>query len=369
MSSRWRKRFLGLLAVLGISAAAAYVLRPGDTLPEMEQKKHTQTQEVLSASNSEIPNLDHGDITPPAQVEAHQDHVEVAPKISREIFRDQPKLRTVASVMNLDPPTPPAPPSLLPAVPALAEDSEEEPASKPAPVARASIDESKAFARHGKIIIEPEYALATIFSKDRSTLDTATLASKYWLVVKAQYVQVWSRSFWTSLYLKLGAVDFEEPLASTKTLTNTKKILSGIGVQAQYFWNEHNRLGAHLEVAKELFVRGQNTQQDTVDAINVTSLGLKSEHDLAHLQPFLIGATIAYVAKLPAASSAYDVKFGHELGAGFYIDHLARDQKTSRFRTDLGAAYRMQSTSISTQSEMRLSLGLRLNFDLDEGGE
>jgi hypothetical protein len=384
MDSKGTKRSLWLLAILVVLAAGAYVVQRADTLSQIAQKPlptkvpensapatfpaspEFSTSEPTKENPVSQNSPAHESLAPQPRPVRRPASVEVAQKPAREVSLDHTKVRSVASVMNLDPATPPAPPSLLPAAPALAEEPVAETAHAKAP---AATNETKKFARHGKVIITPEYALATIFSKDRNTHDTATLASKYWLVVKAQYAQVWSSRFRTSLYLKLGLVDFEAPLASTKSLTNTKKFLSGLGVDAQYHWNEHNRVAAHLEVAKELFVRGKNTQQDTVDAINVTSFGVRSEHDLAHLQPFLIGATAAYVAKLPAASSAYDVKFGNEFGAGIYLDHLARDQKTSRFRTDLGAAYRMQSTSISTQSEMRLSLGLRLNFDIDEGGE
>ena len=216
------------------------------------------------------------------------------------------------------------------------------------------------FKRGATLTLNPEYSLLILSAKDRITQSSSMVASKSYLRLKTSYEQKWSDSLQSAIYLRLAQVQFEKPTSSKNTLSDSGKFLSSIGLETTHKFTENLNILAQAEFGKELFLRANTTTSVAVDAVNIGTLGMKTNYNLAHLEPFIIGISGSYELKLPASPDGYDVKLGHQFRGSIYLNQFV-DQR-SKFLTELGVRYRTQDTNVTTQSETNIFLGLTFSF-------
>jgi hypothetical protein len=80
---------------------------------------------------------------------------------------------------------------------------------------------------------------------------------------------------------------------------------------------------------------------------------------------FSLGIAGSYEAKMPAQTDNYDVKFGHKIGTSIYLSQHRGNASDSNFQVELGLSHRKQDTTVSSQAESSVTLGV--NFLLGSG--
>lgn len=223
------------------------------------------------------------------------------------------------------------------------------------------------FRRGALIGLTPYFSFLSLSSKDRITGSPSTMASSYNAGAEGRYVQEWSESFQSAVSLGFGMVDFERPTRSTRSLSETQKLITKLGLHLTQKLSDPWHLELSAEYGKELFARAMTTQVDTVDVIHVPSIGAKVLYDFLHLDPFVLGVSGTYETKMPTHSSGYNAKLGHEFGASIFLKQSTEKTPTkgmiaSDFRTELGFYQRRQNTTISTQTETNFTLGVSYFF-------
>jgi hypothetical protein len=228
-------------------------------------------------------------------------------------------------------------------------------------------DTAHVFKPDGLLVLNPFYAIKNLSTIDKTTGSESTIASKYNVGLSAYYVQEWSKDFQTAVNLKLSTIGFEEPASSTRALQDKSKFLSSLGLETNHNFGLNTQLKLGVSYGKELFIRASSTQSVAVDAIDIPSISSKISYDIKKLSPFTLGISASYSAKFPAKTDFYDVKFGHEYGASIYLNQLTGKSRLSTIQTELGFSQRAQNTSVTTQNETSLMLGVRFFFDVGSG--
>ena len=231
-------------------------------------------------------------------------------------------------------------------------------------VSEVASEKNTLFRRVASILLAPYFSIISLDSKDNITHSESTVASKYSAGITASFVQNWSESFQSAMNFKVGKVDFEKPTSSNRTLSESDKLITGLGIETSHDLSEKINLKFNADYSKELSIRAASTQSDTVDAIYIPSFGTKLSYEIANLDPFLLGVSGIYKAKMPAKSEGYDVRFGNEFGASLYLKQLANKVDDSRIETELGFLQRLQNTSVASQQETNIILTLRYYFSV-----
>ena len=216
----------------------------------------------------------------------------------------------------------------------------------------------------GTFKLNPEYTLFNVSATDRITKAKAIVASKFFLKIKTSYEYEWSDSFQSAIYLRLAQVQFERPTNSSVSLVDSGKFLSSIGFETNYKIKDNLNLGINFDYGKDLFIRANTSRSVTLDAINISTLGLKTSYEVTKLDPFTVGVSGAYSLKFPVSSDTYNVNLGHEYRAIMFIDHIKNLR--SDILTELGVSYLIQDTSVTTQSETNIFLGVTFSFGSDK---
>lgn len=226
------------------------------------------------------------------------------------------------------------------------------------------------FKRGANLALTPYVSILSLEAEDRASGNASTVASKYDAGVTLSYVQDWSEKFHSQLNLKMGMVDFEKPTNSSRSLVDTQKFIFGLGAETSHQLSEKLGLTFGIDYGKELFIRSVSTQSETVDAVNVPTLGTKLSYDFANLDPFHFGVSGTYKAMLPASADGYSVKFGNLYGLSLYFNQRMKGSE-SKFLTELGFYQRRQDTSFSSQTESNIMATLRYFFSVGarEGGK
>jgi hypothetical protein len=201
-----------------------------------------------------------------------------------------------------------------------------------------------------ELIFSPTYSLTTLSARDNKTQGKSVIASKLNVGLEVSYDQKWSEEFQTGLYLKMGSITFEQPSSSTKSLENSSVFTSAIGIKTKHQINENLRYQLMAQYGKELFIRSSSSQKVSVDAINLPTIGGKFSYDLKKISSQVMGISGTYQLKLPSRAESYDVKLGHDIGAGLYLSE-------KHFQTEIGVSYRKQDTNLTTQSEFNVFIG------------
>jgi hypothetical protein len=215
------------------------------------------------------------------------------------------------------------------------------------------------------LTLTPFYSILNINSKDNGSGSKSTIASKYYIGVNVSYTQEWTKDFQTAINLKLASINFEKPTSATKTLKDSKKFLSTLGLESNQNLKDNIYLKLNLDYGKELFVRADSTQDVAVDAINIPSVGAKIYYNIKNIEMFSLGIAGSYEAKMPAQTDNYDVKFGHKIGTSIYLSQHRGNASDSNFQVELGLSHRKQDTTVSSQTESSVTLGV--NFLLGSG--
>lgn len=220
------------------------------------------------------------------------------------------------------------------------------------------------FRRGASLALTPHFSFLSLESQDVATQAHSTVASKYDVGLTVGYIQNWSETFRSNLYLKVGTIEFEKPTNSKRTLVDGSHLMTDLGFGMSQDFNEKLNLQLHFNYGKELFVRAATTQSDTVDTINLPSIGTLISYDLVHLDPFTLGVSGVFNLKFPGLSEEFSVKSGNEYGASIYLKQFASSLDDSKFRTELSFIQRRQDTSIARQSETSISLTLNYFFSV-----
>jgi LysM repeat protein len=208
--------------------------------------------------------------------------------------------------------------------------------------------------------LRPEYSLMSLNAKDKLTNGKSIVASKYHISIEGSYYQQWSDSFRSSVFLKVGHLQFEDPTTSVRNLDKKERFFSKLGVETDYKFSSNFTLNSSLSFGSELFIRAASTSSDTVDVVNLPSLGIKTFYDLYQARPLTFGVSGLYRLKFPGEAESYNIEHGHEYGVSLY---LRNDEEIfKKLFTEIGIRYRDQDTSVTSQQELNVFLGTSFSF-------
>lgn len=331
MKNQLRSFAINFSIILGFTTTAwAYIVKKGDTLSEIAYKHISPKVYGKTGSVNKILALN------PTIKNPHFLSLDQIVNLGEFELSNSPKIKTNRYV---------------------AEESQIIPSPS-----RIASESSPLFKRGSVLALTPFYSILNITSKDNTRGSESTIASKYYIGANASYVQEWTKDFQTAVNLKLGSINFEKPTTSTKTLQDSGKFISSLGLESNQSFNNNFHLKLNLDYGKELFIRAASTQNIAVDAINIPSVGAKVSYDIKELDPFVLGIAGSYEAKMPAQTDYYDVKLGHKLGASVYLTQHTGSASDSKFQVELGVAQRRQDTSVASQTETSVNLGVKFFY-------
>jgi LysM repeat protein len=328
---------LGLVLSIAAFASVTYVAKPGDKLSKIAGKmiqgpvwgKHGSWQSVL-ALNSEIKNPDL--IYVGQEIKLPDGEVAQAAESSSE--QRAPAAEEAAPLAS---PTP-----------AL---------SSPTPLLAAPLEKENS---HGSLLeLAPYYALTSISSTDKITGSPASAASSLNAGVDLRFSQPWSESFSSFVHFKLGALSFEQPTDSSKSVQSASNLMSGIGLGGDFKLSQALTFRIFGDYQKEAFIRGVSTDTVAIDAVSVPEVGASLVLDLFKKNSLTLGVSGQFSELFQAATEGYTVSQGSLFGGKVYFK---RDSCGSAFQTDLGYFSRQQDTNLTNQTERDLILQLRWEF-------
>jgi hypothetical protein len=208
--------------------------------------------------------------------------------------------------------------------------------------------------------LTPFLAMTTLSSKDISNGTPASVSSNFYAGASGQFNQVLSDTLQTHLGAKLSYISFEAPIETSSSVTGGSKFLTtfDLGVDAKLGSRFH--LGVSLDLEKDLFVRSVSTNNVTVDAIQIPSLGAAIAYDLLKRNAFNLSITGVYEEKFGATTDVYSVQTGQRFGGKLGV--TKRNHGEDRYAVILGAFRRNQNTSVTTQSETSYEGSLQIFF-------
>ena len=336
---------------LGISALAlasvTYVVKKGDTLSQVSEKmvpgpvlgKNGSLERVLALN----PNIKNPDLIYPgeqvqlpggelAQASAERQPAQIVPEPSPE-------------------PSPQAAVDLSPKSPEAASVVQ-----APAPMQ---------FKRGVYYTIAPFYDFATITNQDRSSGAPASLTTSYFTGADFSYGQKWTEGFRTFMHFKLAGVAFEAPTNGEGSISDTSKFLAGGGIGTESALSKSVTLGFSADYQQNLFTRGLDANNVTLDAIATPVLGANLSWDMITADPLAFGVSGMVAVDLPASTDGYRTWTGSSYGGSIYLKHLNPDQSSSS-QADIGVFKRNQNTDITNQNETDVVFTLRLYFGGDK---
>lgn len=224
------------------------------------------------------------------------------------------------------------------------------------------VEKNTFFKRGALLSLTPEYALSVLSIEDSATRTRSSLATKYHARARLAYVQEWSETSRSFVFVNLGMLAFEKPSESTKIITGENKFTSGMGLGGRFDLSSRFNLETEIAYGKELFGRPASTQSVTVDAVSIFALGSKLSYDFVRLDPFIFGVASSVYVKGPAKADSYDLSLGYQYSGIIYLKQSEGEERHANFQTELGFTSRRQNTSITRQTQTDLTLGLRFSF-------
>lgn len=195
-----------------------------------------------------------------------------------------------------------------------------------------------------QLFLDASMGITTLTSTDGSSTTGATLYSAQDLGIQAGWQQQWTDSFSTKMSARFRSIDFQPPTSSTKSVSDSKKLTTGLSLEAETEFTPKFSLVFGTSYNQELFLRGLTSSSVTVDSVAIPKFTLGAEYQIYQVGKTSVGVNAAFDYLLGTSTDGYTVRSGMAYQGGFYLKRLYGMDKS----VELNVTYRdrAQNTSL-----------------------
>jgi hypothetical protein len=161
--------------------------------------------------------------------------------------------------------------------------------------------------------------MTTLTSVDAESTTSAALYSSQDIGVEAGWQQVWTDSFSTKFAAKFRDVDFQPPTSSTKSISDSKKMTTGLSFGAKSKLPSKGSLNYSASYGQELFIRGLTSTSVGVDSVAVPKFSFGAVYQIYELGKTSLGVNGSFDYLMGATADGYNMNAGSAYQGGFYV--------------------------------------------------
>ena len=169
------------------------------------------------------------------------------------------------------------------------------------------------------LFIDATMGMTTLESIDAASKASATLFSSQDLGVGLGWRQDWSDSFSTKFSAKFRSVDFQQPTSSTKSISDSKKFTTGLGLGAESKLSSKISLSYGASYNQEIFLRGETSSTVSLDSVAVPKFSVGAVYQIFEVGKTSIGINGSFDYLMGATTDGYTVSNGMAYQGGLYL--------------------------------------------------
>jgi len=225
----------------------------------------------------------------------------------------------------------------------------ETPKASEVPIDKASPVSSKQIEIPHHLLLDVTMGMTTLASTDAASNTSATLFSSHDLSVGLGWQQDWSDSFSTKFSAKFRSIDFQQPTSSTKSISDSKKFTTGLGLGAESKLSSKFSLSYGASYNQELFLRRRTSSAVSLDSVAVPKFSVGAAYQIFAVGKASIGVNGSFDYLMGATTDGYTVSNGMAYQGGFYLKRGYGIDKSVKL--NINYRDRAQNTSIVNSHE------------------